>query len=98
MMLADVALNLQDAAIAALLFMVSFSGMLLKIQWDRQTACEKRDAETQKELRLMSNKVGILKGMLDVMKFCPIANCPYRPHIPPLDEEAQKLPEWPTQH
>lgn len=91
MILADVALNLQDAAIASLLFMVSFCGFLLKILWNRSTACEKRDAEMQDAMRQQAEKIGIMKGMLDVMKFCPVAQCPYRPHLPEADEAPRQL-------
>lgn len=100
MMLADGFMNLQDGAITALLFMVSFSGVLLKILWDRSSACEKRDVELQKVLREQAEKIGLMQGMLNLMKYCPVQACPYRPHLPSRVEnggERLTQPQWPEQ-
>lgn len=72
-------MTLQDGAIAALVFMVSFCGILLKILWDRSSACEARDLEMHKTLEAQSNKIGVLEGTLRVMERCAMPNCPYRP-------------------
>lgn len=95
-MLAEVGLTLQDGAIAALLFMVSFSGVLLTILWNRSIACEKRDKEMQKTLLAYQGRVSTMEGMLKVMKLCPIEECPFRPHLPDRNEHHDTLLEWPV--
>jgi hypothetical protein len=76
-------MTLEQAAIAALLFMVSFCGVLLKILWDRSNACEKHNDTMHATLENQANKIGVLEGQLGVMQRCAVPNCPYRSHALP---------------
>lgn len=82
-------MNVEQGAIAALVFMVGFCGTLLKILWDRSTACEKRDVEMHLAIEKQSNRIGVLKGILRVMSKCPMVRCPYRDSIAMDDDDEE---------
>lgn len=71
-------MSLQDAAIAALLFMVSFSGILLKILWNRSILCEQQSEKMHDKLEAQNSKIGVLEGTLKVMQGCSVKDCPFR--------------------